>query len=135
MRLTFTFTVVKAIDDLIASGCHPNKIILGLPAYGRHGQEPHIVKTYSEIMDEFIVNKKSNANILSLNNYHGILFDSPMMIQDKVNMVRVKGLKGVFLWEIGQDYYSHPDYPGGLLIQSASTFVSKTNDATNNGEL
>jgi len=116
------YLVEKAIDALILSGCQPNKIVIGLPAYGRHGKHPEIVKTYSEIVDNFMATNPSPDDevLLSLDNHEGILFDSPIMIAEKVNLVHQKGLQGVFIWEIGQDYFSHRKFPGGLLIQSAS---------------
>jgi len=40
-----------AVDSLSRSRVPANKIVLGLPAYGRHTTNPGEVKTYSEIVD------------------------------------------------------------------------------------
>mmetsp|Transcript_20827 Transcript_20827/g.31259 ORF Transcript_20827/g.31259 Transcript_20827/m.31259 type:complete len:160 (+) Transcript_20827:442-921(+) len=139
--------VAKAVDDFISNGCDPAKIVLGLPAYGRHAQKPGLVKTYSEIIDEVIDEKSPNNmnmnmntrngnskhliinknELFSKNEHNGYLFDSPQMIQAKVGLVREKGLRGVFFWELGQDYRNDEISPGGLLLQSAST-TNKLND-------
>ncbi len=117
-------SVEKAIDDFISSGCDPAKIVAGLPAYGRHAQNPGLVKTYSEIIDGVIQNESNTKidkkQLLSINEHGGYLFDSPRMIQAKVEMVRKKGLKGVFFWELGQDFRNDEISPAGLLLQSAS---------------
>jgi chitinase len=121
--------VLKAVDDIISSGCDPSRIVVGLPAYGRHGKSPGMVKTYSEVIDE-VIDANSEAmedlnSLFSTEEYGGFLFDSPNMIQAKVKMVVQKGLKGVFFWELGQDYRNDKSFPGGLLLQSASTPINK----------
>ena len=73
------------------------------------------------------VTKNSNGieieTLLSLNEHDDILFDSPKSIEQKVKYVREQGLMGIVFWEIGQDYYGHQDFEGGMLIQSTSTLI------------
>lgn len=106
---------------MIQSGCDKSKIVVGLPAYARHKDSPKDVRTYSEIIEEIHTTKlPTRATLFSKNEHMEYLFDSPVIIKDKVKMAFEKGLKGVFMWEIGQDYYFDAQYPGGYLIQSAS---------------
>lgn len=65
------------------------------------------------------------AELFAKNKYMGYMFDSPAMIKDKVKLAFAKKLQGVFLWELGQDFFDDEQYTGGMLIQSASSAVQE----------
>lgn len=44
----------KAVDVLVESGCHPSKIVLGIPAYGRDTRNPGNIKTHHEVVDALV---------------------------------------------------------------------------------
>ena len=120
--------VHRAIASFSQKGaCDPSVLVMGIPAYARHGSNMGLVKTYSEIVDD-ILKDKSNGDIQSIRSWEGYEFDSADDVRAKVNFAKQHGLKGIFLWEIGQDkHYSH----GGILLSSAASAV--TSDARNDG--
>lgn len=134
-------TVVKAINGLIESGCEPNKIVVGLAAYGRHKDSPGKVKMYSDVIEDIHTKRLPMKKTLLANDEHlGFLFDSPVMIKEKVKMAFEKNLAGVFLWELGQDYFFDEQYSGGFLLQSAAMMkkemiASQKADAVSKDEL
>jgi len=109
----------KAVESLIDSGCDPAKIVLGLPAYSRSKKNPSLVKTFSEIVDLFIqengVTQNQNNYLVKLNNFHDFELESELLVKRKIEELVVKGLAGVFIWEMGQDYRSAV-FPSGLLL-------------------
>lgn len=114
--------VVKgAIEAFIDKGCRSSNIILGLPAYARHGQNPGLVQTYSEIMDNYFAKEISspNNNYQSTSSINGYYFDSLDAVTSKVKYAKEIGLGGVFFWELGQDkQYSESE--GGILLETAA---------------
>ena len=113
--------MVNAINGLNQSGCETTKIVVGLAAYGRHKDSPEKVKMYSDIIEDIHTKRLPMKKTLLANDEHsGFLFDSPVMIKEKVKMAFEKNLGGVFLWELGQDYFFDEQYDGGFLLQSAA---------------
>ena len=132
--------VRRAVDMLLESGCDRRKISLGIPAYGRHVDNPGLVKTYSELIDALVEedlrkqgsgddgSRTSSSHIDVIRDmgstYHGYAFDSPMDVEKKVEYARNDGLGGVFFWEIGQDSFRSDAVGiganGGILLQAAS---------------
>jgi len=116
---------------LIQSGCESSKIILGLPAYARHKTTPSQIKTYSELVDEWSKENSDSygneARFLAMKEYRGYLLESRELIQSKISMAMEKGLGGVFLWELGQDYRNDSAFQEGMvmrLIQDAVDITS-----------
>lgn len=118
--------VKSTIQSFIDKGCQPSKLLLGIPAYARHGQNPGVVKTYSEIMDSYYdleeSNHNSNKEVYFMNTMDGYFFDSPDIVRSKVIYAKEAGLAGVFYWELGQDKHSGND--GGILLQAGSSSAS-----------
>ena len=122
-------SVQEAITSFIQNGCAASKLVMGIPAYGRHGQNMGSVKTYSEIIDGIISEEEEHSNrekheivksIQSTSSWKGYQFDSPNDIRDKVNYAIQTGLGGVFIWELGQDKQNEGAESGVLLEAAAS---------------
>ena len=118
----------QAVDALVASGCPQSKIVLGIPAYARHEDNPGLVKTYSEIVDAVVDNMDSETasaeDIATTmkrigSRYQGYAFDSALDVLNKVQYAKEAGLKGIFFWEIGQDSFREDYIPGGALLAVA----------------
>ena len=125
--------VQGALKSFIDRGCPSSKLILGIPAYARNGQNPGLVKTYSEIIDDYFTDEQNMMNNFRQKGMvDGYYFDSPALVAKKVKYSKSIGLGGVFLWEIGQDKQVL-DYPGGILLQSAAS--SHVTSVTTSGEL
>ena len=124
--------VHRAIASFSQKGaCDPSVLVMGIPAYARHGSNMGLVKTYSEIVDDILKDKSNDEmdeTIQSIRSWEGYEFDSADDVRAKVKYAKQHGLKGIFLWEIGQDkHYSH----GGILLSAAASAV--TSDARNDG--
>jgi GH18 family chitinase len=125
--------VQDALKSFVDRGCPSSKLILGIPAYARNGQNPGLVKTYSEIIDDYFTDEQSMMNNFQRKGMvNGYYFDSPALVAKKVKYAKSIGLGGVFVWEIGQDKQVL-DYPGGILLQSAAS--SHVTSVTTSGEL
>ena len=130
--VTVLTPAVKAVETLIQSGCEPSKIILGLPAYARHKTNPSQIKTYSELVDEWSKENSVDGDqtgFLALNEYRGYLLESRELIQKKVAMAMEKGLGGVFVWEIGQDYRNGSAFKEGMVMRIIQDAVDISSSA------
>ena len=126
-------SVQEAITSFIQNGCPPSKLVMGIPAYGRHGQRMGSVKTYSEIIDGIISDEKEHNNntkhdilktVQSTSSWKGYQFDSPNDVRDKVKYAVQTGLGGVFIWELGQDKQIIKGAEGGMLLEAAASLSS-----------
>jgi len=135
--------VVHAIESFVIQGAPPKKLVLGIPCYARHYENPGDVKTFSEIVDEIKLDSsmdsitKSNLNdITTITNkkdwkkrykYNGYVYDSPSRVMKKVQYVKEQGIGGIFFWEIGQDYQGEDlsSNGGGVLMETAAISATK----------
>lgn len=90
-------TMKKSIDDverLLGFGCPPDKIVFGIPFYGRN--KARDARTYHELMLNREVNPSTDV-------IEGYAFNGRETIAEKVRFAIESELAGIMIWEIGQD--------------------------------
>jgi chitinase len=106
--------VTQIVDDwLINRGYPPEKIVLGIPGYARHRDNPGQVKTFAELVDDGLNPTAAGDE------WKGFFFDSPKLIHKKMAYVKKNQLCGVFFWELGHDKQEE-DAPAGWLLEAAA---------------
>jgi GH18 family chitinase len=122
-------SVVTSVQEFKQYGCPLSKMVLGLPAYGRHTQNPALVKTFSELMDE------TNNEAVMLQAWNGYSYDSPVSIERKVEFAMLKQMAGVYFWELGQDFQDPELGVGGILLETAANAVANRTNRHEHTEL
>jgi GH18 family chitinase len=74
-----------------------DKIVLGIPAYGRNKKQLGIVKTYAEIVGDALPPPAKDHT------KDGMYFNGVGTVQAKTKWAKEVGLAGVMVWEAGQD--------------------------------
>ena len=77
-------------------GAPPEKLVLGIPFYGREMSEPYTAYTYAQIVDQYKPEPGQDEA-------GGVYFNGIETVQLKTCLARQQGLGGVMIWEIGQD--------------------------------
>ncbi len=109
---------LEAVEYMMARfAIPPEKILLGLPFYGRifDGYSPDYWKksqSYFEIVRDYAPGPDSDEA-------GGYFFNGPDTVRKKLNIAAEHTLSGIFIWEIGQDIFTGAslsrvilDYPG-----------------------
>jgi chitinase len=87
---------VKDLQIFLDAGIPPEKLILGIPFYGRNIQPPNRELSYAEIIKEY--QPASNVDEVD-----GIYFNGLETVQHKTcNAIR-KNIGGVMVWELAHD--------------------------------
>jgi len=120
-----------ALENFIRNGCHPSKLVMGIPAYARHEKNMGLVRAYSEVVDDMLRDYDDNSadiktTIQSIRSWDGYLFDSPDDVREKVTFATQMGLGGIFIWELGQDKQLAGIAEGGILLEEAAAAVANS---------
>ena len=129
--------VERALDELLAPGggldTEPQrrKVLLGIPAYARHLRNPSDVQTVAELHDRIFptddgdgvagggtLSSPDRRRFRGMHSWGGYEWESPRRIRAKIDLVRDRGLGGIFFWELGQDKAT-AEHPGGILLEAA----------------
>ena len=92
-------TYEQAIQDLqtfLDAGLPREKLILGVPFYGRETTPPYRESTYADIMEQY-------RPSLALDEVDGIYFNGIATIQRKTCLALNENIGGIMIWELGQD--------------------------------
>jgi GH18 family chitinase len=92
-------TYQQAVDDVqlfLDAGIPAEKLILGVPFYGRNMQPPYRVLSYAEIMKQY-------QPASGMDEVDGVYFNGLETIQEKVRFAMGEELGGVMIWELAHD--------------------------------
>ena len=83
------------LKKMLESGAAAEKILLGIPFYGRH-IETRQALTYAEIVAKY-------QPAAEIDEAAGVYFNGVRTVVRKVQLAREQKLAGVMIWEVGQD--------------------------------
>jgi GH18 family chitinase len=84
------------VEQWRLQGAPVEKLVLGLPFYGRHVQRRDQVLTWAQLLERAPAGVDGDL-------FEGYAFNGPATIRRKVEYARETGLAGVMIWELGQD--------------------------------
>jgi GH18 family chitinase len=87
----------EAVKSWKKLGFSADKLCIGAAFYGRKTDQPGDVKTYAEIFQKYGREAQTTPTA------GGYFYDDPAAIKTKKQMVIQSGLRGIIVWEIGQD--------------------------------
>eukprot|EP00543_Licmophora_paradoxa_P002786 CAMPEP_0202446056 /NCGR_PEP_ID=MMETSP1360-20130828/4698_1 /ASSEMBLY_ACC=CAM_ASM_000848 /TAXON_ID=515479 /ORGANISM="Licmophora paradoxa, Strain CCMP2313" /LENGTH=176 /DNA_ID=CAMNT_0049062475 /DNA_START=557 /DNA_END=1087 /DNA_ORIENTATION=- len=116
------------IRGLITRNCPPEKMLLGIPLYGRKNHKPSDMRTIAELVDDHADGKASSI-VTADHVWDGYYYDSPNLIKKKVELAFEYNLAGMYFWELGQDKIDPTYGPGGIMTQAVESAVRKVQKA------
>lgn len=84
------------IEKLLATGVAPEKLVLGLPFYGRNRTDRQKALTYGEFVAKGKLPPEDDE-------WNGFYFNGPATIERKTKFALASHLAGVMVWELAQD--------------------------------
>ncbi len=84
------------IEAFLSRSAPPEKLLLGVPFYGRDVDNFSRALTYAEIVSRYQPAPEEDLA-------GGVYFNGPATIQQKTRYAREQQLGGVMIWELGQD--------------------------------
>ena len=102
------------VQEMLALGAEPSKLVLGIPAYAREKNDPEEVRSYNEILrdggpvplDQDEVSPEKHRTMREHMEQHvgkTWYFNSVGTVVKKAEYAVQQGLAGVYVWEAGQD--------------------------------
>lgn len=87
---------VKDLQIFLDAGIPPEKLILGIPFYGRNIQPPNRELSYAEIMQQY-------QPAFNVDEMDGIYFNGIDTVQRKTCYAMSENIGGVMVWELAHD--------------------------------
>jgi GH18 family chitinase len=87
---------VKDLQTFLDAGLPREKLILGVPFYGRKINAPNVEATYADIVNQY-------HPAPAVDEVGGIYFNGITTIQRKICFAHIQSIGGVMIWEMGQD--------------------------------
>ena len=124
----------EAMDGWHAYGVPKDKLVMGVPFYGRKGTTwtNTVPRTYAALVNDYFVanNTYPAPDVDVLDGYH---FNGRNTIRNKAEFVRDNSYGGVMIWELGQDHFVGGQFTeASLLPVIKSVFADVTPPAVSN---
>ncbi|WP_430817625.1 glycosyl hydrolase family 18 protein [Carboxylicivirga sp. RSCT41] len=91
--------VKRSVKRFIKHGIPPEKLLVGVPFYGRHRLSRQKTMAYHQVPGLW-------ESISDKGEYEGYYFSSPANLKRKMDLINKKKLGGIMIWELGHDVES-----------------------------